>query len=182
MANVYLEKISGLLSAAKKLGGDLTGANVRNATKAFKTDKTKSFLELSKGLKDAVKDNVDVTGKAQRAAAGAAGGIAVAGVSQAVREKKASDNKYLEKIAGFPVGAFGKKVVAGAAVGGVTGAVVGGKDNRIKGALAGAAAGGIAGSVFGRIRQAGRMKNIVPAGSSIGSNARQLNPLTGRSI
>ncbi len=187
MTNKYLEKASGILSSVKKFGGDLTGKNVRDATKAFKNDKTKSFLELNRDLKSAVKDKAEATNKAKRSAAGAAGGAAAVAVSSKVREKTASDNKYLEKIAGFPGGILGKRVATGAAFGGVSGAVIAGKDNRIKGALAGATAGGVIGSIFGRTAQAKKLKNvgslrpkiesnIISAGSKIGASAKLVNP------
>jgi hypothetical protein len=179
MTNKYLEKTAGILSAAKKVVGDVTGANVRNAAKAMKTSKTKSYIELDRDLKAAAATHGKVRkiggAAAAGAAAGAVGGAAGEGIKK-MREKSASDNVYLEKIAKFPTGAFGKKVIAGAAVGGLTGAVVAGKDDRIKGALGGAAAGGIAGSVFGRIAQAKRMKNVFPASSTKGAGAKLLNP------
>lgn len=90
-------------------------------------------------------------------------------------KKKKMSNKYLEKIAGLSLGGFGRKVAAGAAIGGVSGAVIGGPDNRIKGALAGATAGGIAGSVFGRATSAIKNKNVFNAGPGPGSNAKVIN-------
>jgi outer membrane lipoprotein SlyB len=84
-------------------------------------------------------------------------------------------NKYLEKIAGMSLGPIGRNAVRGAAIGSVSGAIVGGKDNRIKGALAGAAAGGVAGSVFGRAMKP-KTSHIFDASSPVGRDAKLINP------
>ena len=151
MTNKYLEKASGLFSSAAKFGKDLTGKTVKDATTALKTNKTSSFLELNKGLKNAHADQRAARGTAKRAVAGAVGGMAAHGLANSLREKKAEDsNKYLDKVAGLSIGGFGKRIAVGATLGGASGAIAGGKDNRLKGAIAGAAAGGVAGSMFGR--------------------------------
>ncbi len=97
-----------------------------DAAKALKHSRTKSFIELNEGLRTAAKDATAARSTVNHFAGGALGATAAIAASKTFREKTASDNKYLEKVAGLltPIGKV-KGLATAASRGGVKGSMFG---------------------------------------------------------